>query len=127
MSITRRLFLRNGVVGGAVAATVTTPASVNAATASPRERLEAAIEELRSAMEVCASDHDGCWSAFLIGNRPSGKPNITIATCDNGKIDLLESQPKGTVIKTYVDDGSPLRADDVTRTTAYVDWEKRRT
>ena len=126
--INRRRFLTHTAIAGAVAATVAAPVIVEVASASPRERLEAAIEELRSAMKACVSVHapSSSWSALLIGDRPSGKADIVIATCDNGKIDLLGSQPKGTTIKTYVDDGSPLLADDVTGTTAFADWEKRR-
>lgn len=126
MSITRRFFLRNTAAAGAVAAAVTAPVIVEASNISPRKRLDAAIDELRSAMEMCAREHAGCWSVFMIGNRPSGKDDITIATSDSGKIDLLGSQPKGSTIEAYIDDGSPLLADDVTGTTAYADWEARR-
>lgn len=106
--INRRRFLTHTAIAGAVAATVAAPVIVEAATVSPRERLEAAIEELRSAMRACVFVHaPACsWSAMLIGDRPSGKADIVIATCDNGKIDLL--------------------ADDVMGTTAFADWEKRR-
>lgn len=52
MSITRRLFLRNTAAASAVTATIAVPVAAEAAILSPRERLDAAITELKAAAEA---------------------------------------------------------------------------
>lgn len=128
MSITRRLFLRNTAAASAVAATVGAPVAAEAMEQTPREPLERvrdAIAELRAAMDDYMAGQPDAWSIFLIGNRQSGKSDIVIATRNNGKTDLLGAA-EGPTVKAYIDDGSPLLADDVTGTTAYADWEAKR-
>lgn len=77
---------------------------------TPRERLNAAIDELKaavSAMDPLAADWDIGWAV---------DESLTIRFC------AMAKKNKANVV-TYVDDGSPLLSDDVTGTTAYADWE----
>lgn len=54
-TLTRRLFLRNTAVAGAIAATAV-PAVAEPSILTPRERLDAAIEELKAASEAIWPD-----------------------------------------------------------------------
>lgn len=97
----------------AMGAAATVPATA-APAITPRERLNAAIDELKAAvtaMDPLASDWDIGWAV---------DESLTIRFC------AMAKQGKAKVV-TYVDDGSPLRADDVTGTTAYADWERSQT
>jgi hypothetical protein len=115
MSITRRLFLRNSAVAGAAAATAAVPTVAEAKSISPRERLDAAIAELKAASEAIWPQIED-WTTHIDVTR--AVPVMLVA--------FVPAHLRGDEINVYVDDGSPLRADDVTGTTEYANWEKRR-
>ena len=111
--ITRRLFLRKSAAAGAAvavaapgAAVVATPAIMEAVTLSPVEKFNAAVDALKAA----AMEMDPTMREWTVGYAadPHKPCRLVITAFDN---------PDG--------DG-PLLADDVTGTTAYADWEKRR-
>lgn len=108
MNITRRSILAAIPIAG-MAPIV--PAMVEPAPSiSPCERLNAAIAELKAAvvaMDPLATDWDIGWAV---------DESLTIRFC------AMAKKNKARAV-TYVDDGSPLLADDVTGTTAYTDWE----
>lgn len=66
-NINRRLFLRNTAAAGAVAATIAAPVVAEAATVSPRERLDAAIAELKAAAEQIWPDIED-WTANTVSD-----------------------------------------------------------
>lgn len=77
---------------------------------TPRQRLNAAIDELKAAvtaMDPLASDWDIGWAV---------DDSLAIRFC------AIAKQGDAKVV-TYVDDGLPLRTDDVAGTTAFADWE----
>jgi hypothetical protein len=118
----RRTFLRTApAVGLAIATPVAAGAQLE-----PIERIRQAVADLHALMGEYMAGQPDSWSVFLVGNRPSGKKDIVIATRGNGETDLLGTRPQRDVVKTYIDDGSPLRADDVTGTTDYANWERRK-
>lgn len=112
--ITRRLFLRNTAAASAVGAAVAVPAVAEPAP-TPRERLDAAITELKAAAaEIWPTADD--WTIHVDGVVPSVP--LMIAAYDPNWNALGK-------VKAYVDDGSPLLADDVTGTTEFAEWEHR--
>jgi hypothetical protein len=115
MSITRRLFLRNTAAGAAVAAAVAAPVIVEAMEADLRERLDAAIAELKAASNAIWPTAD----TWMVKIEASPSVPILITNYDRAW------KTRGEV-NVYIDDGSPLLADDATGTTAYADWEARR-
>lgn len=110
--ITRRLFLRNTAAAGAVGAAVAAPAIAAEPEMTPCERLDAAIAELKAAAKAIWPTADD----WMIHVDASPSVPLMVAAYDPGW------QSRGQVA-VYIDDGSPLRADDVTGTTAFADWE----
>lgn len=139
MSITRRLFLRHGAAATAVAATVALPTVVEAVAVEPvltiRERAIWHMRELeRLAME------DGASGAMVtVVGRPAsyGKcgtysgfktmmvDHRGVLHDDDGMFGGPETEPSGKTVHVYINDGSPLLADDVTGSTAFADWETK--
>lgn len=113
VSITRRTFLRNTAVAGAVGATIAAPAVAAEPEMTPRQRLDAAIAELKAASTELWPTADD-WTV-----RIKATPSVPLMIVAYDP----EWKSRGEV-KVYVDDGSPLLADDVTGTTAYADWER---
>jgi len=81
-NITRRLFLRNTAAAGAVGATIAAPVAVEAAQPmTPRERFDAAVEQLKAAAKeidprierwdcsIAEDDRLGCGVAILAYRR----------------------------------------------------------
>lgn len=104
--ISRRLFLCNTAAAGAVGA-VATPAAAAAAepTKPPHEMVLHYADKLAEAM---------------------GRANPTMGHLVTINFDcnfVLVTGHKKKATKVFLDDGSPLRADDVTGTTAFTDWE----
>ena len=115
-NITRRRALTSIAAIPAMGTAAIVPAlaePVEAPAITPRQRLNAAIDELKAAvtaMDPLAADWDIGWAV---------DESLTIRFCAMAKKNKAH-------VATYVDDGSPLRADDVTGTTAYADWEQSR-
>lgn len=119
MTITRRLFLRNsaaaGAVGTAVAPAVAEPREPDIQhfldTASPIELAWYHALQLASAMDKL--DETRAYRAMV--DVPHGFAMVVGDPISH----------RTPVARVHIDDGSPLRADDVTGTTAYADWEAR--
>lgn len=108
MTITRRLFLRNTAASAAVAATVAAPAIAEAATVSPLERFNSAVDALKAA----AMELDPTIKQWDVGY--AADPRLSC------RVRITAYNWRGD------DDSGPLLADDVTGATAYADWEARR-
>lgn len=115
MNVTRRLFLRHTAAVGAVGATIAAPA-VAEVIKTPRERMDAAIAELKAAAkevdprierwDVARPDGDDMALAILItahrrtgeyegdGTYESGRPNI-FGNRDRWRVRLLGLSPDG--------------------------------
>lgn len=112
--ITRRTMLAAVPAMGTAAIVPAMAEPVKAPIITPRQRLNAAIDELKAAvtaMDPLAADWDIGWAV---------DESLTIRFC------AMAKKNKAKVV-TYVDDGSPLLADDVTGTTAYADWDRSQT
>lgn len=138
MSITRRLFLRNSATAGAVAATVAIPVAVEAAAEPEMTIRERAIWHMRE-LERLAMEDGASGAMVVLTGRPAsyGKCGTyngfkTLMIDHRGVINDyggMFGEPRASkaprAVHIYVDDGSPLLADDVTGTTAMADWEAK--
>ncbi len=102
--ISRRIFLRNSAAVGAVGAVATQAAAVEPEM-TPHELVAHYADKLAEAMS-------------------RANPTMSHLVTINFKCNfVLVAGHKNKATKVFVDDGSPLRADDVTGTTAFSDWE----
>lgn len=138
MSVTRRLFLRHTAAATAVAATVAIPVAVEAAAEPEMTIRERAIWHMRE-LERLAMEDGASGAMVVLTGRPANYgscgtyPGFKTLMIDHRGV-LLDcggmfggsgtTAPDKT-IHIYVDDGSPLLADDVTGTTAMADWEAK--
>ena len=138
MSLTRRLFLRNGAVASAAAVTVAIPIAVEAAAEPEMTIRERAIWHMRELERLAMEDGASGAMVSLVG-RPASYGNCgsysgfkTLMIDHRGEFhdfDGMFGGPKanspGYTVRVHIDDGSPLLADDVTGTTAMADWEAK--
>lgn len=119
-SISRRLFLRNTAVVGAVAAGATLPAISGANDSmTPDQRIEAAMGEISKALQEKHSDFKIKTRFDTI--RPVVGPVQRVAVTVFASPQLWGPEE----LAWFVKDGSPLLADDITGTNAFADWEMR--
>lgn len=117
-NITRRLFLRNTAAAGAIGVSVSPAASEPSSdlqrfldTASPPELAAYHANRLADAMGMM--DKTRAYSTFI--DRDRGFALV--------RGHAISGRP-APVAQVFLDDGSPLRADDVTGTTACSKWEQ---
>lgn len=119
--VNRRGFLKSAAAGALVAG------SAGAATAAPvdmtpDERIAAAMAELGAALREKYPD----WTVEVQAPHLDG-PDDKRVTSEVLIVNALEKRPCDTEVRFFIDDGAPLRADDVTGTTDWADWLARNT
>lgn len=122
----RRTFLR-GVPAAGVAIAVPVVASASPKpTLTQDERIEAALTEIAA---VFRERYPDCPIRVEDVDRGGTGMIILLAHCegDAAKTYTHNRRRNGIeTVKVSIDDGSPLRADDVTGTNAYANWEARK-
>jgi len=131
--LTRRLFLCNTAAVGAAGATIAAPAIADTIHLSPDERIEAAAAAIEAAMREKYPDWQVQVKAglhhvqrYIGGGFVDGDPHYHLVMVYASKGAGTTEDARLYTHRNYGKDDGPLLADDVTGTTAYADWERRR-
>ncbi|MBV2144426.1 hypothetical protein KUG47_13070 [Falsochrobactrum sp. TDYN1] len=123
--LNRRSFLRAAPAAG-VALTVPAVAIAAKPEKNPDERIDAALAEIIAAFRekwpncpIRIDDIDNVSSGVITIISHCGKD-------EPGTVNFRRRKLSTVKPKVHFDDGSPLLADDVTGSTAFADWERRK-